>query len=70
MKDFRIIVTEDRKDFELKIEKNLKEGYKMINSNLTVYKPIQRTNQLNPEWVHKTIKNLIFYAYMEKETEE
>lgn len=62
MKDFRIIVTDNRQDYELKIRKNLDEGYKMINSNLTVtYPTFQRINNITAS------KELYFYAYMEKE---
>lgn len=64
MKDFRIIATNDRKDFEEKIRNNLNDGFKMINSNLTALLPLQYVNPLDLKSVKKEI---IFYAYMEKE---
>lgn len=63
MKDFKLIVEDDRKRFEEKIRNNLNEGYKMVNTNLSVFRPIQPTINAFTE----TKKELIFYAYMEKE---
>lgn len=73
MKDFKIIVTNNRQDFEFKIRQNLNDGYKMINSNLTMDKPLQPKtgyqvigNAISNTPV-KTSYELVFYAYMEKE---
>lgn len=66
MKEFRTIVINNRQEFERLIRKNLDDGFKMINSNISVYRPIQRLNNpfdMNPE----TKIELVYYAYMEKE---
>lgn len=67
MKDFRIIVTDNRQDFELKIKRNLNENYKMINSNLSTVTPYQNETKT---FLYGVKAKLYFYAYMEKETEE
>ena len=62
MKDFKLIVEDDRKRFEEKIRNNLNEGYKMVNTNLSTSTPIQTaTNIINGKKAE-----LIFYANMEK----
>lgn len=70
---FRTIVTNNRQDFDAKIRQNLNEGYRMINSNLCIERPIQAVNTLKhldkiiQEKPINTYYDLIFYAYMEKE---
>ena len=63
MKDLRIIVEQDKKQFEEKVRNNLNEDYKMISTNLSTSTPIQTATNI----ISGKEAELVFYAYMEKE---
>lgn len=64
MIDFRTIVIDNRHEFERLIRQNLNDGYKMVNSNLCIQRPVESFTAIN-KVLGNPCYDFIYYAYME-----